>query len=342
MSQRSPTSRELSYRPSTRYFRVSRMGVLRLHRSWCRSTSATSNSARPYDTSGNRASGTASGEPFMNSSLPDIGDVATTQIGDLEIRLAGGGRSDGIPILLTSPWPESIYAFRGIVPAIKELGPLILVDLPGFGRSRSRPDVMSPEAMGDFVIELAVHLGVDRMHAVGPDVGTSALLFAAARKPALFESVVVGDGATSPELADAGLKELIESPASAFASAEGGDIGAGFVTQSAAIKTPAAVLEDYRLSSAGRRFEEAAQFVRAYPRDLPRLKALLPSIETPVLVLAGRNDPIVPPPNGQLLVDLLPRCRQTLLDGGHLIWEDAPEAYSANLAQWVRTGYRSV
>src|SRR2546428_9723218 len=164
------------------------MGVQRLRRSWCRSTSATSNSARPYDPCGNRASGIATGEPFMNSSLPDIGDVATRQIGGLEIRLARGGRSDGIPILLTSPWPESIYAFRGIVPAIKELGPLILVDLPGFGRSRSRPDVMSPEAMRDFVIELAVHLGVDRMHAVGPDVGTSALLFAAARKPALFES----------------------------------------------------------------------------------------------------------------------------------------------------------
>jgi hypothetical protein len=42
-----------------------------------------------------------------------------------------GGRSDGIPILLTSPWPESIYCFRGILPAIKEPGPLILVDLPG-------------------------------------------------------------------------------------------------------------------------------------------------------------------------------------------------------------------
>ena len=114
------------------------------------------------------------------------------------------------------------------------------------------------------------------------------------------------------------------------------------MTQSAAIKTPDAVLEDYRLSSAGRRFEEAAQYVRAYPRDLPRLKALLPSIETPVLVLAGRNHPIVPPPNGQLLVDSLPNCRQRLLDGGHLIWEDAAEAYAADLAQWVQKGYRSV
>ena len=88
----------------------------------------------------------------MSSSLPDIGQVSTTQIGGLEIRLARSARAVGIPILLTSPWPESIYAFRGILPAIKELGPLLLVDLPGFGRSESRPDVMSPQAMGDFVI----------------------------------------------------------------------------------------------------------------------------------------------------------------------------------------------
>src|SRR5713101_3281479 len=105
----------------------------------------------------------------MSSSLPDIGRVTTSQIDGLEIRLARGDRSDGIPILLTSPWPESIYAFRGVLPAIKELGPLILVDLPGFGRSGSRPDVMSPEAMGDFVIKLAEHLGVGRLHAVGRD-----------------------------------------------------------------------------------------------------------------------------------------------------------------------------
>ena len=42
---------------------------------------------------------------------------------------------------------------------------------------------MSPEAMGDFVIKLAQHYGIDRMHAVGPDVGTLALLFAALANP---------------------------------------------------------------------------------------------------------------------------------------------------------------
>jgi pimeloyl-ACP methyl ester carboxylesterase len=43
-----------------------------------------------------------------------------------------------VPILLTSPWPESIYAYRAIWPSIDALGPLIAVDLPGFGSSISR------------------------------------------------------------------------------------------------------------------------------------------------------------------------------------------------------------
>ena len=273
--------------------------------------------------------------------LPDIGEVSTSSIDGLKIRLARSGRSDGIPILLTSPWPESIYAYNGIVPAIKPLGPVILVDIPGYGQSESRPDVMSPEAMGDFVLKLAQHLGIDRMHAVGPDVGTTALLFAAAKKPSLFESIVGGAGATSVALTTGALRDLIASPPGYFATMEGGDIGVGFVTQSAAVKTPQAVLEDYRLSSAGRRFEDATQFVRAFPRDLPRLQALLPSIKTPVLVLSGKNDSVVPPANGQLLADHLPHCRHVILDGGHLIWEDAAENYSARVVEWLRAGYRT-
>ena len=279
---------------------------------------------------------------MSSNGLPDIGHVTTSQVDGLEIRLARGGRSDGVPILLTSPWPESIYAFRTIWPHVEALGPLVAVDLPGFGRSEGRADLMSPEAMGDFVIKLAHYLGIDRMHAVGPDVGTATLLFAAVRRPVLFESLVVGSGVTSTELAAGGLDKLIAAPVGALDDVEGGEHAVQFVTQHAAVATPEAVLEDYRLSSAGRRFAEAAEYVRAYPRDLPRLKALLPDIATPVLVVAGKNDPIVPPANGEFLADHLPHCRNKLLEGGHLIWEDAAELYTNNLVEWVRGGYREV
>jgi hypothetical protein len=62
----------------------------------------------------------------------------------------------------------------------------------------------SPEVMGDSIIVLAQPLGIGRRHAVGPDVGTPALLFAAPRSQGLFESFVVGSGATGTELAAGG------------------------------------------------------------------------------------------------------------------------------------------
>lgn len=275
----------------------------------------------------------------MINSLPNIGDISTEIIDGLEIRLLRSGTSDGMPILLTSPWPESIYAFRDILPALADIGPLIAVDLPGYGRSTGRPDLMAPEAMAGFVTRLADYFGISRLHAVAPDVGTPTILFAAAAKPDLFESIVVGGGAVSTDLASGSLKDLTHSPRDYFATVEGGDVAVQFVTGSAAVTTPAAVLEDYRASSAGRRLDAAVDFVRAYPLELPRLQGLLSLIETPVLILAGRNDPIVPPDNGQLLKDHLPHSVYTLLEGGHLIWEDAADEYAAAIRGWVTGGY---
>jgi len=278
----------------------------------------------------------------VSADLPKLGQVSTTRIDNLQVRGVRGGATTGIPVLLTSPWPESIYAFRGVLPKIEDHHPVIVVDLPGFGRSEGRPDVMSPEGMGCFIVKLAEHFGIDRLHAVGPDVGTSALLFAAAQKPTLFESLVVGSGAASLELTGGALKDIVASPPGAFAQADGGEIATSFVTGAAARPTPTAVLEDYRLAAAGSRFEAQANYVRAYASDLPRLKDLLPSIRTPVLILAGRTDPIVPPANGQFLKDRLPRSQFTLLDAGHLVWEDADAEYSDHLASWLGSTYRSI
>jgi pimeloyl-ACP methyl ester carboxylesterase len=278
----------------------------------------------------------------MRERLPDVGRVELATIDGLRIRFARSGTTEGIPILITSPWPESLYAFRDLLPVLACQHPLIALDLPGFGHSESNTEVLSPEGMADFVCRAAAHFDLTRMHAVGPDVGTSTLLFAAARRPNLFESIVVGGGATSLDLAAGQLKDLIASPVGAFSDIDGGTIGVGFVTQWAVRETPAAVLDDYRLASAGRRFEDATNYVRAYPHDLPRLERLMIGIETPVLIIVGRDDPIVPPENGKFIAARLPRNRYVELEGGHLIWEDAPEAYASEIEHWLAGSYRSV
>jgi pimeloyl-ACP methyl ester carboxylesterase len=87
----------------------------------------------------------------VSTSLPNIGNVTTSQADGLEIRFTRRGQSDGVPILLTSPWPESIYAYRAIWPVIEALGPLIAIDLPGFGRSEGRTDLIKHKIRRRFV-----------------------------------------------------------------------------------------------------------------------------------------------------------------------------------------------
>jgi pimeloyl-ACP methyl ester carboxylesterase len=51
--------------------------------------------------------------------------------------------------------------------------------------------------MGEFVIRLADEFGLEHPHTVGPDIGTGALLFAAADNPGRLRSIVVGSGGAS-------------------------------------------------------------------------------------------------------------------------------------------------
>nr|OAP96834.1 hypothetical protein A4U53_37470 [Rhizobium leguminosarum] len=59
--------------------------------------------------------------------------------------------------------------------------------------------------------------------------------------------------------------------------------------------------------------------MRAYRRDLPRLAELLPNIATPTLVISGKDDPFVPPANGEFLADRMPPCRAEVVDAGHFV-----------------------
>lgn len=267
--------------------------------------------------------------------LPDIGHVTTETIDGLRIRLSRAGRSDGVPVLFTSPWPESLYSFHRVLPYFVETYPVIAIDIPGFGLSESRPDVMSPKAIGAFLITLARYLKIDRLYGVGPDVGALAFLFAAADQPQLFAGLAVGGAATRVDLAGPVLRSAIDSPKGAFAAIDGANAVADYLAQAAHL-TPPAIIDDFRAASAGQRFENAAQYVRGYKEDLPILEQRLGQIQVPVLVIAGKNDPIVPPANNQLLADRLPRNRLSLLDGAHRVWEEATEDYATQILSWMR------
>src|SRR3989454_12858111 len=140
-------------------------------------------------------------------------DVAWRTIDGLKVRYATGGKS-GEKVVLFSPWPESIFAFAPVWDGLTKQFEVLAIDLPGFGRSEARDDLFAPQKMGQFIVKAIDAFGLTSVHAVGLDVGSPSVLFAALMRSKLFRSLMVGAGAsTYPLVVDGALKSMIEAGA---------------------------------------------------------------------------------------------------------------------------------
>jgi pimeloyl-ACP methyl ester carboxylesterase len=263
--------------------------------------------------------------------------VRFTTMDGTRIRYAVSDRPAERVILLTSPWPESVYAFAPIWPLLVPRFGLFAVDLPGFGGSERRDDLLSPEAMGGFLARLIEACGLGRPHVVGPDIGTSAALFAAASRPDLVSSVVVGSGGAAVPIRLAGpLEEWVLAPdLDRFRAMDPRAIVGAALDTIEGDTLPSEIREDYLDSYDGDRFVESMRYVRSYPTELPKLAERLPEIETPVQIIAGGRDAVVPLVNAEFLAERLPHSTLTMVDAGHFVWEEAPGEYASIVTGWV-------
>ena len=245
--------------------------------------------------------------------------------------------------LLLSPWPETLLAFEPTWSRLAEVTHLVAIDLPGFGHSQRSDALLSPRAMAEFVIRAADAFGLEHPHLIGPDIGTAAALFAAARYPGRLRSLVVGSGAAAVPLQLGGLlKDWVEAPdLETFRHADPRQLVAGALAGLTRYMLPDSVREDYLSAYQGNRFAESMRYVRSYPTELPILRDLLPKIETPVQIIAGDHDPAVPPVNATFLHDRLPNSKLDLIDTGHFAWEDGADEYAALVTNWWSGGYAS-
>jgi pimeloyl-ACP methyl ester carboxylesterase len=257
-------------------------------------------------------------------------------IDGLQIRYADSGGDRDQVVLLTSPWPESVYAFAPMWATLAEHARLFAVDLPGFGASERRDDLMSPREMGMFLVRLVAEAELGRVHIVAPDVGTAAALFAAAAHPERFATLTVGTGAVAVPLQlgeplaswvlDPDLERYRRMDPRTIVNAAVDKIAGG---------VPDEIRTDYLNCYEGDRFFESMRYVRRYPEELPALAALLPQIATPVTVINGRNDPVVLVANAEFLHARLPDSRVVIIDAGHFIWEEEPAQYAAAILESI-------
>jgi pimeloyl-ACP methyl ester carboxylesterase len=275
--------------------------------------------------------------------------MPTTTTPQVQFRTVDGVRiryaeSDGPPertVLLTSPWPESLYAFAPIWPTLAEYARLFAVDLPGFGASEARDDLFSPRAMGEFLAELIAEADLGTPHIVAPDVGTSAALFAAASHPDRVASAIVGTGgaAVPLQLGEPLASWVLDPDLDKYRQMDPRAI-VGVAIDTNAAGVPDEIRADYLNCYDGDRFVESMRYVRRYPEELPALAELLPEIATPVTIINGRHDRVVPLANAEFLDERLPASRLEIIDAGHFVWEEAPAEYASIVLDSIAAGHQ--
>jgi pimeloyl-ACP methyl ester carboxylesterase len=289
------------------------------------------------------ASTTAMTTLQQNQRLSEIAVKPTFRIIDgVSIRFVESDQRDSSALLL-SPWPESVLAYEPTWSRLAETTHLVAIDLPGFGRSERKDTLMAPRTMGDFIVRAADAFGLEHPHIVGPDVGTAAALFAAAAQPGRFLSLVVGTGDTAVpiQLGDP-LREWVFAPdLEPYRRIGGRPIVERAIQTLERYALSNTAREDYLASYEGDRFAESIRYVQAYPTELEVLRDLLPQIQTPVQIIAGRRDKVVPPVNAEYLYERLPHSELHLIDSGHFAWEDAADEYAALVNAWWTDRYKS-
>jgi pimeloyl-ACP methyl ester carboxylesterase len=66
----------------------------------------------------------------------------------VRVRFADNKADSDLTVLLLAPWPESLWAFRHIWHRVSVVGRAVAIDLPGFGHSDGRPELIAPTPRG--------------------------------------------------------------------------------------------------------------------------------------------------------------------------------------------------
>lgn len=264
-----------------------------------------------------------------------------TRVGPLELATYERRRA-GTPVVMIHGFGGDKETWLLLAPLLRRR-PLLLVDLPGHGRSTlvDRHGA-SPQAMGQAVVALLDAHGIRRAHLCGNSMGGGIALWVARHHPARVASLTLV-ASVAPELAESELTRALargENLLIPGAGGPGSDAAADhdrflrFVVEKPP-KVPRAVqryVAARRAAARGVLEELFRGWAEATPaRGLP---PDLEAITQPTLIVHGVKDRIIHPDTARKVHRRLPGARLELLEGiGHVPQLEAPAAVARFLAQ---------
>ncbi|MER5325743.1 alpha/beta fold hydrolase [Streptosporangium roseum] len=113
------------------------------------------------------------------------------EVNGVRLHYVTGGQ--GEPLVLLGGWPQTWWQFNRIMPALARRYQVVAVDLRGMGGSDKPEGGYDKKMMAEDVYELVRHLGFDRVHVAGHDIGAMVGQALAANHPEVVAKLALLD-----------------------------------------------------------------------------------------------------------------------------------------------------
>lgn len=248
-------------------------------------------------------------------------------------------------LLLLHGFAASLFTWREVIDPLGERGPVVAYDRPAFGLT-SRPQEgewdprdwpggspYGPEAQADLAVALLDRLGFSRVVLVGNSMGGALAALIAARHPDRVAALVLEDAAIFGGGPPSWSQPLVNSrvlrrigPRLTAAATPSFTRGLRRLVHDGSL-VGADMVEGYERPMRIRGWETALwELTRA--GGLPDLQGPLATLNMPVLVLAGSQDPLITPAQNRRLAALIPGSELAFVDDcGHIPHEERPAEF---------------
>lgn len=249
--------------------------------------------------------------------------------------LESGNRS---PLLLLHGIGHSSTAWLRSIPELAVYHRVLALDFPGFGRSPAAASgSYDPAYFAEIITAFIDELKLDRVDAVGSSLGGLALMLAALERPRAFQKIVLVDpvGFTSsprPPLESAllALIQLWLMLPRSNGVIRGGYAAAFFDPEKLDEPTVGEILQRAASPTAMLAARRTLHGIFQYSRRLDHLHSRLASLPVPVLLIWGKNDPVLPAADAAIAARVLPSVQVEILERcGHLPHIELPAEFCA-------------
>ncbi|MFC9848620.1 alpha/beta fold hydrolase [Streptomyces sp. NPDC060223] len=247
-------------------------------------------------------------------------------------RLYGHVREgDGPALVFLHYWGGSHRTWRPVIERLSPAQAFVSCDSRGWGESTKVPGPYGIEQLVDDAQRVIEELGYGEYVVVGHSMGGKVTQVLASRRPAGLKGVVLV--APAPPAPVGVTPEFQEALSHAYDNAETIDQSIDQVLTNGELSAEARQLVHEDSSRAG----EAARM--AWPRQalVEDFAYRVGAIDVPVLVLAGSDDKVDPPPIlREHLLPLVPTATLTEVDGtGHLSPLEVPDQIASHISAFI-------